>query len=69
MSPPGGCAGPRIVHGPRRRVQPHDDPADRRHRERLAPILADRWHLAVIAYAQGVMVLVGFLLLGVLGLA
>ena len=39
------------------------------HRERLAPVLADRWHLAVIAYAQGVMVLIGFLLLGVLGLA
>lgn len=39
------------------------------HRERLAPILADRWHLAVIAYAEGVMVLIGFLLLSVLGLA
>jgi hypothetical protein len=38
-------------------------------RERLAPILADRWHLAIIAYAQGVTVLIGFLLLGVLGLA
>jgi hypothetical protein len=38
-------------------------------RERLAPILADRWHLAVIAYAQGVTVLIGFLLLGVMGLA
>jgi len=38
-------------------------------RPRLAPILADRWHLAVIAYAQGAMVLVGFLLLAVLGLA
>jgi uncharacterized membrane protein len=38
-------------------------------RERLAAILADRWHLAVIAYAQGAMVLIGFLLLGVLGLA
>ena len=38
-------------------------------RERLAPILADRWHLAVIAYAQGVTVLIGFLLLAVLGLA
>lgn len=36
---------------------------------RLAPILADRWHLAVTAYAQGAMVLVGFLLLAVLGLA
>jgi hypothetical protein len=22
------------------------------HRERLAPILADRWHLAVVAYAD-----------------
>jgi hypothetical protein len=39
------------------------------HRERFAPILADRWHLAVVAYAEGVMVLVGFLLLAVLGLA
>jgi hypothetical protein len=38
-------------------------------RERLAPILADRWHLAIIAYAQSVTVLIGFLLLGVLGLA
>jgi hypothetical protein len=39
------------------------------HRERVAPILADRWHLAVLTYAQGAMVLIGFLLLGVLGLA
>jgi hypothetical protein len=39
------------------------------HRERLAPFLAARWHLAVIAYAQGTMVLIGFLLLSVLGLA
>jgi hypothetical protein len=39
------------------------------HRERLAPILADRWHLAVVAYAEGAMVLIGFLLLTVLGLA
>ena len=39
------------------------------HRERLAPILADRWHLAVVAYAEGAMVLIGFLLLAVLGLA
>jgi hypothetical protein len=39
------------------------------HRERLAPVLATRWHLAVIAYAQGTMVLIGFLLLSVLGLA
>jgi hypothetical protein len=38
-------------------------------RERLAPILADRWHLAIIGYAQGVTVLIGFLLLAVLGLA
>jgi hypothetical protein len=38
-------------------------------RPRLAAILADRWHLAVIAYAQGVTVLIGFLLLGILGLA
>jgi hypothetical protein len=36
---------------------------------RLAPILAERWHLAVIAYAQGVTVPIGFLLLAVLGLA
>ena len=39
------------------------------HRERLAPILAARWHLAVIAYAEGTMVLIGFLLLSILGLA
>jgi hypothetical protein len=32
-------------------------------REQLASILADRWHLAVITYAQGVTVLIGFLLL------
>jgi hypothetical protein len=38
-------------------------------RERFAIILADRWHLAVIAYAEGVTVLIGFLLLAVLGLA
>jgi len=38
-------------------------------RERLAPILADRWHLAIVAYAEGAMVLIGFLLLAVLGLA
>ena len=38
-------------------------------REGLAPILADRWHLAVIAYAEGAMMLTGFLLLAVLGLA
>ena len=39
------------------------------HRDGLAPILADRWHLAVIGYAEGVIVLIGFLLLSVLGLA
>jgi len=39
------------------------------HRARLAPILRDRWHLAIIAYAQGVTVLIAFLLLAVLGLA
>jgi hypothetical protein len=38
-------------------------------RERSAPILADRWHLVVIAYAEGVTVLIGFLLLSVFGLA
>ena len=38
-------------------------------REGWAPLLADRWHLAIIAYAQGVTVLIGFLLLAVLGLA
>ena len=38
-------------------------------RQRYAPILADRWHLAVIAYAEGAMVLIGFLLLAILGLA
>lgn len=35
----------------------------------LAPILAERWHLAVLGYAQAVLVLTGFLLLAVLGLA
>jgi hypothetical protein len=35
----------------------------------LAATLADRWHLAVIAYAEGAMVLIGFLMLAVLGLA
>lgn len=35
----------------------------------VARVLADRWHLAVIAYAEGVTVLIGFLLLAVLGLA
>jgi len=39
------------------------------HRERWAPILADRWHLAIVAYAEGTMVLIGFLLLAVLGVA
>ena len=39
------------------------------HRDRWTPILADRWHLVVIAYAEGVTVLIGFLLLAVLGLA
>ena len=34
-----------------------------------APLLADRWHLAIFAFAQGVTVLIGFLLLAVLGLA
>ena len=39
------------------------------HRPWLAPLLADRWHLAVIGYAEASMVLIGFLLLGILGLA
>jgi hypothetical protein len=38
-------------------------------REGWASLLADRWHLAIIAYAQAVTVLIGFLLLAVLGLA
>jgi hypothetical protein len=38
-------------------------------REGWAPMLADRWHLAIVAYAQAVAVLIGFLLLAVLGLA
>jgi hypothetical protein len=38
-------------------------------RRRWAPILADRWHLAVVAYAEGVTVLIGFLLVAVLGRA
>jgi hypothetical protein len=38
------------------------------HHERLEPILAERWHIVVIAYAQGAMILIGFLLLAVLGL-
>jgi hypothetical protein len=32
-------------------------------------VLADRWHLAILAYAQTVTVLIAFLLLAVLGLA
>lgn len=39
------------------------------HRQRLAPILAVRWHLAVIAYAQAVTLLIGFLLLSLFGMA
>jgi hypothetical protein len=39
------------------------------HRERFVPILAERWHLAIIGYAQAVTVLIGFLLLAVFGLA
>jgi hypothetical protein len=35
----------------------------------LAPILAERWHLAVLGYAEAVAMLTGFLLLAVLGLA
>ena len=38
-------------------------------REPLARVLADRWHLAVIAYAEGTMVLIGFVLLSIHGLA
>jgi hypothetical protein len=38
-------------------------------REGSEQLLADRWHLAIIAYAQAVTVLIGFLLLAVLGLA
>jgi hypothetical protein len=38
-------------------------------RPQLAASLADRWHLAVIAYAQGTTVLIGFLLISILGLA
>ena len=38
-------------------------------RDGWAPMLADRWHLAIIAYAQAVTVLIGFLLLAMLGLA
>jgi hypothetical protein len=39
------------------------------HREHLAPVLAVHWHLAVVGYAEAVMVLSGFLLLAILGLA
>ena len=39
------------------------------HRERLVPVLAARWHLVVVGYAQAVTVLIGFLLLAVLGMA
>jgi hypothetical protein len=39
------------------------------HRAQLARVLADRWHLAVVAYAEATMVLIGFLLLSVVGLA
>lgn len=39
------------------------------HKPRFTPILAARWHLAVIAYAEAAMVIVGFLLLAVSGLA
>lgn len=39
------------------------------HRPRWAPVLADRWHLAIIGYAQAVTVMIGFMLLAVLGLA
>jgi hypothetical protein len=38
-------------------------------REGWAPMLAARWSVAIIAYAQAVTVLIGFLLLAVLGLA
>jgi hypothetical protein len=38
-------------------------------REQLAATLAQRWHLAIVGYAEGAMVLIGFLLLAVLGLA
>jgi hypothetical protein len=38
-------------------------------RERLGAILSDRWHLAIVAYAQAVTLLIGFLLLAVHGLA
>jgi hypothetical protein len=35
----------------------------------LGPILADRWHLAVVGYAEASMVLIGFVLLSIHGLA
>ncbi len=37
--------------------------------ERLGRELAERWHLAVIAYAEGVLVLIGFQLVSVLSIA
>lgn len=39
------------------------------HRPGTATVLAERWHLAVVAYAQGATLLIGFLLLAILGLA
>jgi hypothetical protein len=39
------------------------------HRESLVPILAERWHLAIVGYAQAVLVMVGFLLLAIMGAA
>jgi hypothetical protein len=36
---------------------------------RLASALSERWHLAVIGYAQGATVLIAFVLLSILGLA
>ena len=37
-------------------------------RDDLAPVLAGRWHLALLGYTEAALVLVGFLLLAVLGL-
>src|SRR5207302_1050544 len=39
------------------------------HHDRFVRVLADRWHLAVIGYAQAVTVLIGFLLLAIFELA
>jgi hypothetical protein len=39
------------------------------HRERFQPTLAARWHLVIVAYAEAVTVLIGFLFLAVMGLA